>query len=269
MKPVLITFSFWLSLSAHGAADDLTERTSSPKTVRLPGMVIDLTNRCVELEATVCVNDGLLELVACTKGSKEHESIFAVSARAMHLHTGLLAIGANSGHPVSRNQVPNEDGHWVQVPATGDRIDVALVTRNASGELIERPISDCVVASTQRVDEVDGRVIVAPESAASSDSRSPNVFPHQFVFAGSRFRRSERLVHHYSADLSGNLISIATFGDEVLSLPFSQSQNNAQLSWRANPETLPKRGTKVILRLRPAPGANRFSSQTDPPQAQR
>ncbi len=60
------------------------------KNIELPGLLINFQKRCVDLEATICLDAGLLELIACTKGSKEHESIVAVAARPMHIHTALL-----------------------------------------------------------------------------------------------------------------------------------------------------------------------------------
>lgn len=228
--------------------------------IQLPGMVINLTKKFVDLEATVCVTDGLLELVACTKGSKEHESIVSVTARAMHIHTGLLAIGATNGRPSTRQKVNSDEERWVQIPAHGDRIRIMFVVNDQGGKPVERPVRDFVLASRERIDEVDGKVLVAPESKTSSN-QPLKVFPETFVFAGSMYRKTEQPPHPYSADLSGNVISIATFGDEVLCLPTQQSHNNRELYWRANPNTLPKRGTKITLRLRTVP---KQSEKTNP-----
>jgi hypothetical protein len=51
--------------------------------------------------------------------------------------------------------------------------------------------------------------------------------------------------------LSGNVISIATFGDELLCLPFHQTQENDALMWQIKRKSLPEVGTEVTLRLRP------------------
>jgi len=52
--------------------------------------VVDFGKPCVDLKATVCLDDGFLELVARAEGSKEHESIVSVVGRPMHIHTALL-----------------------------------------------------------------------------------------------------------------------------------------------------------------------------------
>ena len=49
--------------------------------LNLSGIKLNLKERCIDVNATVCLHEGLLELVACTKGSKEHESILSIAAR--------------------------------------------------------------------------------------------------------------------------------------------------------------------------------------------
>lgn len=231
-------------------ADDAAREKAVRKRVKLPGLVIDFKHRCVDLEATVCLDKGLLELVACTKSSKEHESIVAVSARAMHIHTALLLLGANNGHPAMRKPVDEEKTRWINVPPRGDAIEVFLVTTDKEGMATERPISDFVVRSPQRDDEVDGVVVTAPEESRKPEDAKTARLPHTFLFAGSHLRDNGPGPRQYLADLSGNLISIVTFGDELLCLPFHQTQEDNALMWRVKPETLPKVGTKVTLRLR-------------------
>jgi hypothetical protein len=240
-----------LALIWHpSSADEATPAKPARKTVKLPGMVIDFERRCVDLEATVCLDEGLLELVACTKGSKEHESIVAVAARPMHIHTALLLLGAKNGNPEMRKQVGEEEKRWVDIPPRGDPIAVFLVTTNKDGKAIERPISDFIVRSSERVDEVDGAIIIAPKQTSEHANGREARFPHTFLFAGSHLRDKGAGPRQYLADLSGNVISIATFGDELLCLPFHQTRDNGALMWRVKPESLPKAGTKVTLRLR-------------------
>ena len=53
------------------------------KNVNLPGLVINFRERCVDVEGSICLDRGMLELVACTKGSKEHESIAPKTGEAL------------------------------------------------------------------------------------------------------------------------------------------------------------------------------------------
>ena len=231
-------------------ADEVTPTKPPCRPVKLPGLVVDFEKQCVDLEAKICLDKGLLELIACTRGSKEHESIVAVSAKAMHIHTALLLLGATNGHPAMRKQIGQKEKRWVNVPPRGDPIGVFLVTTNKDGKTTEKPISDFIVRSKGRVDEVDG-VIVAPKQTTKRRNKKQASLPHTFIFAGSQLRDNGAGPRLYLAESSGNLISIATFGDELLCLPFHQTQKNDALMWRVKPKSLPKTGTKVTLRLRP------------------
>ena len=250
----------------------------------LPGLVVDFEKQCIDLDASICLDQGYLELVACSKGSKEHESIVAVAARPMHIHTALLLLGANNGHPVMRKRAEGEHDRWITVPPRGDRIEVSLVITGSDRGPNERSISDFVVYSTQRLDEVDGTVIAAPPQASATAQQSAAAqknatgkeatpqFPDAFVFAGSHLQDNGAAPRRYLADVSGNVISIATFGDELLCLPTPETQKNSSLSWRIKAGTLPKVGTRVTLRLRPARSTSPLTTtplNTDSPHEDR
>jgi hypothetical protein len=232
--------------SDESAAKEPASKSPARKPVKLPGMVIDFEKRCVDLVATVCLGEGFLELVACTKGSKEHESIVAVAARPMHVHTALLALGADEGNPAIRKQVGKEKKRWLDLPPRGDLIEVYLVLKEPDGKMTERPVSDFIERSNDRSGEID----VEHHGEKEKATKDPK-FPHAFLFAGSHLRDRGKGPRQYLADLSGHVISIATFGDELLCLPSIQSRENGLLMWRVNPKHLPKVGTKVTLRLRP------------------
>lgn len=210
--------------------------------VKLPGLAINAKERCIDVAANVCLDEGALELIACTKDSKEHESIVVVAARPIHIHTALLLLGARNGNPPMRRPLNQEMTRWADIPARGDAIEVFLVVKDAAGKAIERPIGDFIKRS---------------EDHAPPPGEAPPKFPNTFVFAGSQLRENEQGPKDYLADLSGHVISIATFGDELLCLPDIHSQDNGALAWRVDPTHLPKPGTAVTLRLRfkkdPAP----------------
>ena len=241
---VLSLVFVFIGLSAW--ADEPAVQQLARKPVKLPGMVIDLEKRYIDLEATVCLDEGFLELVACTKGSKEHESIVAVGARPMHIHTALLLLGANNGNPAMRKQVGEKEKRWIDIRPRGDEIEAYLVFKNSAGKMIERPVSDFITRSKERSDKIG--VVENPDK--KSNSASGHKFPSTFLFAGSHLRANGKGPRQYLADLSGNVISIATFGDEILCLSDVQSNLNGSLTWRINPKHLPKVGAKITLRLR-------------------
>jgi len=231
----------------RASGDEPAPKTSAAKSVRknvkLPGLVINFRERCVDLEATVCLDEGMLELVACTKGSKEHESIVAITAKPMHVHTALLLLGANNGNPAMRKAVDERETRWMHVPPRGDPVEVYLVFENSGGKMVEHPVSDFVARSAKRPDELPD-----PDK---DDAGENNEFPQTFLFAGSQLRDNGPGPRQYLADLSGDVISIATFGDELLCLPGVYSNDNGALMWQIDATKLPKVGSKVILRLRP------------------
>jgi hypothetical protein len=184
----------------------------------------------------------MLELIACMKGSKEHESIVAIEARPMHIHTALLLLGANNGTPATSRPADEQKTRWIDVPPQGDPVNVYLVFEGPDGKVVEHPISVFVARS-------DGR---ADASAAEEDDEKEGFeFPNTFLFAGSHLRDNASGARQYLADLSGNVISIATFGDELLCLPGIHAKANEALMWQVDARQLPKVGSKVTLRLRP------------------
>jgi alpha-galactosidase len=220
-----------------------TSALESPrKRLELPGLVIDLQRRCVDVESTVCLDEGMLELIACTKESKEHESIVAIEARPMHVHTALLVLGAKPGNPAMRRPVDERGTQWIDVPPRGDPVDVYLLVKNQEGKLVEHPIGKFVSRSGTRPDEID---------AGPNDDDEDVEFPHTFLFAGSHLHGDGPGPRKYLSDLSGNVISISTFGDELLCLPGIHAKANDALMWQIDSTHLPEVGSKVMLRLRP------------------
>jgi len=221
------------------ATKPAAEPASKParKEYRLPGLAINFQDRCVDVEGAVCLRQGLLELIACTKGSKEHESIVAITARPAHIHLALLLLGAKNGNPAMRKPTNKERTRWIDVPPRGDPVDVYLVFKNKAGKMVGRPISDFVAPAGKEPGEKIG-------------AEAPKL-PNTFLFAGSLIRNNGPGPRRYLADLSGNVISVVTFGDELLCLPGIQGHGNDSLMWRVDPTDLPEIGTKVTLRLRP------------------
>ncbi len=217
--------------------------TLKGKQVALPGMVINLEKSCVDVNASICLHEGTLELIACTKDSKEHESIVVIEAKPKHIHAGLLLLGARPGNPAMRKAVDDDAMRWIDLPPKGDPIAVSLVFANKDGEMVEHPISEFVSSLADDSGQLP--------SGNKSETEAAAKFPDIFVFAGSILQAEGKGERQYVADQTGSVISIATFGDELLCLSGVHEQDNDALSWKINSDNLPARGTKVILRLRP------------------
>lgn len=226
--------------TSHAAPPPDSKAEPIPE-LKFPGLTINARERCIDVDATVCLSEGALELIACNKGGKVHESIVAVEARPSHIHTALLLLGANDGTPAIRRPVNEAQTRWVDIPPTGDLIDVFLEFNNAEGKRVERPISD-FIRRTNRED-VD-------RTKSGPEANKVQSVPHAFIFAGSHLKDRGDGPRGYLADVSGHVISICTFGDELLCLPEIHSHQQGALTWEIDPTHLPNKGTPVTLRLR-------------------
>ncbi len=227
---------------------DSAEQLDSPdkpvaEKVELPGITIDAKNKLVDVVAKVALDHGLLELVACTKDTKEHESLLIIDAVPMHIHAALLLIGADNGHPAMAKPANEERTEWIHLPPRGDEILVSLVYPDPEDEqkTIERPIGDFLKRAERDP---------APNPGVEEAADGPAKVFEVFLFAGSVLVDREGEERTYVADQSGNVISISTFGDELLCLPSRVSQENSALVWSVDDKHLPKVGTKVSLRLK-------------------
>jgi hypothetical protein len=230
------------------------------KDFKLPGLVVNRKERCVDVDATICLREGALELIACTKDTKEHESIIRVEARPIHIHAALLLLGAEPGNPAMRRLVDEESGRWVDIPPRGGAVDVFLVFKDKEGKTVERPISDFIVRS----DHDDS----GPSGSGDQEQDDTRFPTHTFLFAGSILHGDGSGPRRYLSEESGNVISIVTFGDEVLCLPEYHSADNFALMWSIDPTHLPALDTKVTLRLKPQTRpakADDAPPSTDPP----
>ncbi len=181
---------------------------------------LDKENKRLIVEGEVCLTRGLLEMFACPRDTKEHESIVAVQAKAYVIHAGLLALGAKQGRPV---QFDPE-----YVPATGARVDVHCFWTDDEGKQQQTQAQQWI-----------------------RNVKTKKAMEYSWVFAGSDFWLDENTgKRHYLGD-AGDLICVSNFPSATLDLPVKSPQDNANLFYEAFTESIPKRGTKVTLVLIP------------------
>ena len=204
--------------------------------LKLPGVKINLDEWSVDVDAEVCLHDGLLELILCADNTKEHESIFSTKARALHIHTALLLMGSKPGTPAMKKiQIKGED-QWISVEPSGDDIVLSVVLQSKDGSDKEYPINKFVSSAASENKE--------------QDSGEMKKFPDKFIFSGSHLIATVNGKKKYLCEDSGNVISVSTFGDEMLCLSEVTGHDNNKLGWKVNPRLLPKVGDQVIIRLK-------------------
>lgn len=248
--PPLLAWVISLLIPMHlGLADD--ELNNQLNDLKLPGISINAKKGFIDVDARVALTSGTLEFIACTKNTKEHESIIAVEAKPIHIHTALLLLGAEPGHPAMHRKVgEGDETYWIHLPPKGDKIHVSLVVKDIEGKPTEHPIS-AFIEETE--DEYDQYL----DDSKSDDQEKPKPFPtNNFIFAGSHLHgEDDDQPKRYLADISGHVISISTFGDEVLCLEGIHGHADGRLLWQVNDTHLPALDAKITLRLKPIKNA--------------
>jgi len=207
-----------------------TEATSAPAQAvvlkTLPGIVVDTQRREIVLEGRVCLQEGALELVVCSQGTREHESIVVVKARPSHLSFALALVGVEPGQP----------GHVTEAgafsPPAGQVLDVTarfLRTQTVDGqehtETVEVPLWKLLAltgrgAALER--PIEWVAVARPEEAALR-----------------------------AADREGTVLCLSNFPEAVIDVPFESTAVNANLVYEANPAVVPPVGTPVELVIHP------------------
>ena len=197
------------------------------------GLTVDRRRDEVRLVARVACDRGFLEQLVCLEGTREHESLLSTAVAPSAVHAGLLMLGLEPGHP-GRWSMTDDGGVSILKPE-GPHIE-ALVRRIRGATVAETPLRDWVAGP-------DGSAFTAP-----------------LVFAGSEIRPNPPSLarirgpgEHYVADLTGSLIGLVTFGDEVIA-PTSVQPDRTDVSapiHSARSGVVPGAGSVVTLILRP------------------
>ena len=180
---------------------------------------VDRKAKRVVVDGYIALRAGQLEMLACPSGTKEHESVVAVFAKAQVVHAGLLAIGGKVGKPVVWE--PNYQ------PPTGSEVQVIALWKDADG----------------KKHNIDTRKWVH-ELGTEKGTLSTN-----FVFAGSRmWKDPDTGEERYLAE-SGDLICVSNFATATLDVPLESSQVNSGLMFAAMTDAIPPEGTPIRLVL--------------------
>lgn len=196
---------------------------------------VDKDQQRVVLLGSICKRSGPLELFACLLNSKEHESVVSVNTTANLVQAGLLAVGAQTGAPAQLE--PKYE------PARGTEIKVTVVWNDQEGRR----------QSTQAQNWIR-------RTGSAESMKEP------WVFAGGRFWRNKESGREvFSADMTGDLISVSNFPDAMLDVPIPSPTADAALLFEAFTERIPPRGTPVTILLQPQQPA-KVTSPGQPPR---
>jgi hypothetical protein len=190
--------------------------------------------REVHFEATMCLREGLLEQVACAPNTREHESLVVTRIKPSHIHASLLIAGFEPGAP--GQWMYEEDSYRVE-PPKGDAIGIEVRYVNSNTVEVQEPIQKWIRETIK-----DGSQAVGDEP---------------WIFCGSRFETNPEFMgdgEHYVADMTGSIIGLVTFGDEVIgySRVLADQSDVQEPVFEVNTQSVPAEGTVVTVILRRA-----------------
>jgi hypothetical protein len=181
---------------------------------------VDPEEKSVIIDGQVSLREGMLEMFACTRNTKEHESIVSANTKAFIVHAALVRLGAQPGHPAQ----------WVPEykPPAGTEIEITVFWLDENGK-----------QQTARAQEW------------VKDIRTGKAMTQPWVFAGSRFWTDEETKKQYYQAEGGDFICVSNFSTAMLDIPIESSQSNAELAFEAFAERIPPLGAPVRLILKP------------------
>lgn len=207
--PAAVAAMMFLAVAAPGQ--------EAAKPIELKGVRIDRAKRQVVLDAKVSQQEGMLEFLLCTAGTKDYESLLKTDVKPSTLHAAILALGLRPGKPAEWTTLPGQEP--VFAPPRGAQLDITLRTKDKDGKVHEVPATDWL--------------LVAGGKKAAKPSR--------WVFVGSNILDDGK----YWADVDGHHISVANFASSVIDVPFESSDKNALRDFAAEGKKVPAKDTPV------------------------
>jgi hypothetical protein len=181
---------------------------------------IDPKEKSVIVEGQIALREGMLEMFACTRNTKEHESIVSANTKAYLVHAALLSLGAEVGHPV-RYQPE-------YLPPTGTEIEVLVRYLDEKGQIQTARAQDWI-----------------------KDNHTGKPMAYPFVFAGSSFYTDPDTNKQYYQAEHGDFVCVANFGTAMLDIPAKSSKSNEELEFEALTKKIPPLGAPVHLVFKP------------------
>ena len=181
---------------------------------------LDAKEKAVIVDGQISLRQGMLEMFACIRNTKEHEAIVSADTKAYLVHAALLSLGAEAGHPV---QFQPEFK-----PPEGTEIEVLVRYKDAKGQM-----------QTVRAQEW------------VKDVRTTKAMDYPFVFGGSTFWTDPETKKKYYQAEGGDFVCVSNFGTAMLDIPVKSSQSNEYLEFEAFTEKIPPLGAPVQLIFKP------------------
>lgn len=286
MLKCLLSLALIASLSGVCLADEPVKPAAPVPLNPEQTVLLDKPGNRLLLKTTVCLREGLLEMLVCPKQTKEHESILSFNGKAQVVHAGLLALGLKPGHPA-------RFGEKFELPE-GPELQLFVNWTDAENQPHRRSAQEWIRHVTHRyfdaqLDTVPSGVPIdqgeqtlrydanskellwyGPMTAKQRDillshsndeayqiavkklysNSQPKELKADWIFAGSGFSTLESGESWYQAE-AGSLICVANFGDATIDISVQSSASGNDLLFEPYTERIPPAGTPVTLELIP------------------
>ena len=212
----------WAEPSESAEPSAASPADGAEQTRYVLGVRVDWFRLQVELDARVVLREGLLELLACSPNTREHESILVTPARPRDVYHAMGLVGLTPGSPVhfdSRTGAP--------VAPSGERLQLHVRCGTGATETTVAAHEWLLDVGTQR--PLEAKAV-------------------EWVFAGSRNVEDGR----FAADLEGTVVCVVDFDTALIAPASIHTADNDQLWVAANPARIPEVDTRCSLLIRSA-----------------
>ena len=284
MVRVLLLCSLLLIVPTWSIADDAAPAVEPIPLNPAGTVLLDKPGGRVLVKTTVCLRQGVLEMLVCPKQTKEHESILSFDGKSQVIHTGLLALGMKPGHPA-------RFGEQFELPE-GPELELNVVWTDAAGKEHRRPANSWIRYVTYRyfaahldavppgviIDKGDDTLRFDPNTkellwygtmtaqqkkkflafnseepyrkAVESlyDQSQPKQVECKWIFAGSSFAKTPEGKEIYLAD-SGSLVCVANFSDALIDVSMESSASDGGQLFEPYEDRIPPIETPVTLEI--------------------
>jgi len=207
----VVLLSFLLCpLTLFGADGD-----TGNKPLKFRGISLDLKKKRVEVQGSICLDQGLIEYLACARGGKEHESLLVMDCKPLELFLALQTLGLRPGKGV--------DFQGERRTPSGDKVYL-YVEYKEEDKVVRHRLEDLVW---------------------NIQAKKPMKRTH-WIFVGSRFLKDPDTGKPiFMAQLEGNII--ASFHDPYAIFDHTLDTGADDTFYHTNDKIVPQVGTPIKL----------------------
>jgi hypothetical protein len=207
--------------------------------IQFPGLTIDRKTHEIRMDATVCLDGGILEYLVCLTGTFEHESIFVTKVKPEILHAALLLTGLEP-----TPMIPELEDQWWSKALQAEKSRVGIDVEWESDGYAKR-VNVITMIRKNFGDPKDMFLHGTPPPENSQLDEDADAW----VFSGSFIRALENGEHIYETNRSGVVIGIWRNPSAVIQygIKTENPYRGKNQGMAVNESSVPGEGTSVEL----------------------